>query len=186
MTLNRRSGIRILGTAVLGVGLSASSASAKTGELASEPVTPLPRAAMLADNVVVTPGNGGPAAAPAFVPAASSTTVNTAPAGQPVDAAPRRTTVVQEQDHNYVATVAVSAIMGAVLGAVVGGAIYYLGNRDHADRIGYWAAGGVLVGAGVGIVQVAVQESRADEAVASRFPTDPAPTFRLALLDTRF
>ncbi len=39
----------------------------------------------------------------------------------------------------------------------------------------------MVVGAGVGLVQVVVQESRADEAVSSRFPTEPAPTRRLAL-----
>jgi hypothetical protein len=86
------------------------------------------------------------------------------------------------------ATVAVSAIMGAVAGALVGGAIYYLrDNQTHPQRIGYWAAGGVLVGTGVGLVNVMVEENRADQAVASsHLPTDPAPTYRLALLNGRF
>jgi hypothetical protein len=99
---------------------------------------------------------------------------------------PRRTTVIEESPHNYMSTIAISAIMGAVAGVLVGGAIYYLGAREHADRIGYWAAGGVLVGTGVGITQVVVENNRAGAAVSTRFPTDPAPTYRLALVTLRF
>lgn len=164
--------------------MSSSAAFAKTArDLA--PVAPLPKATLLADSVVVTPQNT-PAPAPVAQPVA------VAPVAVPVAAAPvqepaRRTTVVHEDTpHNYMTTIAVSAIMGAVLGALVGGSIYYLGSQDHAARIGYWAAGGVLLGTGVGLTQVVVQENRADAAVASRFSTDPAPTYRLALLNLRF
>jgi hypothetical protein len=84
-------------------------------------------------------------------------------------------------------TIAVSALMGAVAGALAGGAIYYLGDQNHAERIGYWAAGGVLVGTGVGLTQIMVQESRASQATAMNRPSsDPAPTFRLALYRTQF
>jgi len=47
------------------------------------------------------------------------------------------------------------------------------------------AAGGVLVGTGVGVMQVVVQENRVSNAVA-RLPSDPAPTYRLALLRLKF
>jgi hypothetical protein len=170
---------------VLMVALTSSSAFAKaTGD--GPPVVPLPKASLLADSVVVTPqGQSAPAAqpvapvAPAAVPVAAAPVVEEAPT--------HRTTVVHEDSpHNYMSTVAVSAIMGAVLGVLVGGSIYYLGSQDHAARIGYWAAGGVLVGTAVGLTQVVVQENRADAAVASRFSTDPAPTYRLALLNLRF
>jgi hypothetical protein len=167
---------------VLMLVMSSSAAFAKTA-LDVAPVAPLPKATLLADSVVVTPQNA-PASAPAAQPVA--------PAAVPVAAAPveepgRRTTVVHEDTpHNYMGTIAVSAIMGAVLGALVGGSIYYLGNQDHAARIGYWAAGGVLLGTGVGLTQVLVQENRADAAVASRFSTDPAPIYRVALLNLRF
>ena len=64
---------------------------------------------------------------------------------------------------------------------------YFLSdNQTHPARIGYWAAGGVLVGTGVGIVQVVVQENRAEQAVSRNFDTDPAPTFRLALFRKSF
>ena len=166
---------------VSAVMLVGSSAFANTGREVA-PVVPLPKASLLADSVVVTPQNQ---AAPA------PQQVQAAPA--PVAAAPvmvepaRRTTVVHEDSpHNYMTTIAVSAIMGAVAGALVGGAIYYLGNQEHAARIGYWAGGGVLVGTAVGLTQVIVQENRADVAVASRFSTDPATTYRLALMNLHF
>jgi hypothetical protein len=171
---------------VVSVSMLASSGSAALAKAGSDaaPVVPLPKASLLADSVVVTPQSSSPPAAqpvtpvaPAALPAAAAT----------VEEAPRRTTVVHEDaPHNYMSTIAVSAIMGAVVGALVGGSIYYLGSQDHASRIGYWAAGGVLLGTAVGVTQLVVQENRADAAVASRFPTDPAPTYRLALLKLRF
>jgi len=75
--------------------------------------------------------------------------------------------------------------MGGLAGGLVGGAVYYLGDRNDAINIAYWAAGGVLVGTGVGVMQVVVQENRVSNAVA-RLPSDPAPTYRLALLRLKF
>ena len=66
------------------------------------------------------------------------------------------------------------------------GMIFLADNQDHAGRIGIWAAGGVLVGTGVGIVQVAADESRANTAVSQVWSPDPAPTYRLALFRTHF
>ncbi len=175
--------VNLVVVSVVMLGVSSSVAFANTGREVA-PVVPLPKASLLADSVVVTPQNQ---------PAPAPQQVQVAPATVPVAAAPvvvepaRRTTVVHEDSpHNYMTTIAVSAIMGAVVGALVGGAIYYLGNQDHAARIGYWAGGGVLVGTAVGLTQVIVQENRADVAVASRFSTDPAPTYRLALMNLRF
>jgi hypothetical protein len=140
-----------------------------------------PRA--FADSVVVQPA--APAAAPA--PAAGAPVVVQQPA-QPVATAP----VAVEQDtrkavvhadvtppHNYMATIAGSAFLGAATGALIGGAIYFLGDQNHPYNIAYWAAGGVLVGTGVGLAQIVVQESRASQATALQ--SDPAPTLRLAL-----
>jgi hypothetical protein len=140
-------------------------------------------------DVVVT-GNTPPPAQPAPVvvqpqqqPATNTTVV------QPVESAPARrttTTVVERENRNYMSTIFVSALMGGLAGVLVGGALYFLvDDQTHAPRIGYWAAGGVLVGTGVGLAQVMVQESRADRAV-SMLPSDPAPTFRLALFRTTF
>ncbi len=81
-------------------------------------------------------------------------------------------------------TIAGGAFMGGAAGALIGGAIYFLGNQNHPDNIAYWAAGGVLVGTGVGITQIMVQESRVSQATAQS--SDPAPTLRLALYQTRF
>jgi hypothetical protein len=161
---------------VLGSVLLSSVAFAKTSPDVA-PIVPLPKASRIADSVVVTPQGNAPAAAPvapAAVPVAAA----------PVEEVPARQTTVVREDHNYMATIAVSAIMGAVAGALIGGAIYYLGNQEHAARIGYWAGGGVLVGAAVGVTQVMV-ESRTDT-VATRFQTDPVPTRRLALLKLNF
>ena len=138
-----------------------------------------------ADNVVV----GTPAATPA----------QTAPAPvvvQPVQPAPAQPVVVDEPSHkavvradvtpphSYMGTIAGGAVLGALTGVLIGGAIYYLGDQTHPYNIAYWAAGGVLVGTGVGLTQIMVQESRASRATA--MSSDPAPTLRLALYQTRF
>lgn len=178
--------INLLGISVLAVALTSSAAFAKT-DAGSRPVSPLPKAGALADNVVVTP-NGQTAPAPAPAP----TSVNVQPAPQPVEAVPavaptQRTVVTEDKPHNYMATITVSALMGAVAGVLIGGAIYYIDTpREHPERIGYWAAGGVLVGTGIGIINVVTDESRAERAVSQHLPTDPVPTYRVSLLQTHF
>ena len=141
----------------------------------------------LADSVVVQPA---PAAAPAPAPGAPVVVQPTqqAPATPvAVDTEPSRKAVVHADvspPHNYMATIAGSAFFGGLAGALVGGAIYYLGDQTHAANIAYWAAGGVLVGTGVGFTQIMVQESRASQATALQ--SDPARTYRLALYTARF
>lgn len=175
-------------TAVVALMMSASPASAgevvtgKTGRLTLRPSTML-----LADSVVVTPAQGAPAQ-----PAAAATATTQAPPAQQtaVVESPRANKVVHtevEPNRNYMGTLAVSALMGGLVGVLVGGSIYYLGDREDAQNIGYWAAGGVLLGTGVGVVQIMVQEGRASNATAlNKLPSDPAPTFRLALFRTTF
>ena len=131
--------------------------------------------------------------APAAQPAQNTTTVVPTAPVQPVAAEPQAPPVRKEvhedvsPPHNAMATIAVSALMGGLAGLLVGGAIYYLNDhQEHATRIGYWAAGGVLVGAGVGVVQVIADESRASQAVSSIWSPDPAPTYRLALFTKHF
>ena len=172
---------KILGMAVLMTMVGTSVAFAKP-VTESAPIVPVPKAALLADNVVVTPGQAPPVTNP------PATSVQVQPAAvEPVDTTPRRTTVVHEEpNRNYMGTIAVSALMGGVAGALVGGAIYYLGDQEHAQNIAYWAAGGVLVGTGVGLVQVMTQETRINNATAMHLPTDPAPTYRLALARVAF
>lgn len=135
----------------------------------------------VADNVVVTPQPGMPA-----TQAAPVQPVAAAPVA--VDPGPRKVVHAEvASSHNYMTTIAVSALMGGLVGGLVGGAVYYLGDRNHAVNIAYWAAGGVLVGTGVGIMQLVVQENRVSEATTLRkLPSDPAPTLRLALYRTRF
>jgi hypothetical protein len=183
--------IKVLGVSVVAVALTGSAAFAKvTDQSTAGAVSPLPKAATLADNVVVTP-SGQAAPAPAPAPGA---TVNVQPVQpvQPVQEAPvvvppQRTVVTQENPHNYVATVFVSALLGGLAGALIGGAIYYLDTpREHPYNIGYWAAGGVLVGTGIGVINIVADESRAERAVSSRLPSDPAPTFKMALVNASF
>jgi hypothetical protein len=112
-----------------------------------------------------------------------------APAPAPVVETPpaRHSTVIEHEPHSYVGTVFVSALMGGLAGVLIGGSIYYLAdNRTNSQRILYWGAGGVLVGAGVGVLQAVSEESRLDRAAAMHLPTDPAPTYRLALYQLRF
>ncbi len=136
------------------------------------------------DVEIVNPSTGQPAPA-APTPVAVQPVQEQAPV-----AAPQTQRVVHEDvqpPHNVMTTITVSALMGGIAGLLVGGAIYYLAdNQEHAARIGIWAAGGVLVGTGVGIVQVAADESRASTAVSQLWAPDPARTYRLALFRTSF
>jgi len=146
----------------------------ETGNVGGTPerVQPL----LLADIVV----NGNPAPAPAAP-------VVQQPVQPVVEAPSHQTTVVEHESHNYMSTIALSALMGGVAGVLVGGAIYYLSdNQNHGRRIAYWAAGGVLVGTAVGFTQIAVEESRLDRSTATNLPADPATTYRLALYQLHF
>jgi predicted lipid-binding transport protein (Tim44 family) len=134
----------------------------------------------LADVVVQQPSQPAPQAPPAPQPAPTATATT-------VQAPPARNAYVEQRQHSYMGTIAISALAGGLAGALVGGSLYFLADdQHHAARIGYWAAGGVLVGTTVGIIELAVEESRADRAVATHLPKDPAPTLRLALYQTRF
>jgi hypothetical protein len=172
--------VLVMGTAPMALAKSA----VDEARPASQPISPLPKASTLADNVVVTPSGQTAPAQPVYS--------QPAPAPQPVPVVdePRRRSEVHADvspPRNYAATIAVSALMGGVAGALIGGAIYYLDNQNHPYNVVYWAAGGVLVGTGVGLMQIMVQESRASEATAvNRLPSDPAPTFRLALYRVNF
>lgn len=182
MKITKVAGIAML---VVGVGLTSSAVNAKTTDRGV--VTPLPKAITLADNVVVTPQGTTPAPAPS-----STTTVVPSQPVQPVvvePAAPapaRHTVHTEHQPKPFMSTIALSAFMGALAGGLVGGAIYFLDDQENPERIGYWAAGGVLVGTGIGIINVVSDENRAERAVSSRLPRDPVPTYRVSLLQTRF
>ena len=138
------------------------------------------------DVEIVNPSTGQAAPAPAAVAPVQPVPVQE----QAPVAAPRSQKVVHEDvspPRNVMTTITVSALMGGIAGLLVGGAIYYLAdNQEHAARIGLWAAGGVLVGTGVGIAQVAADESRASTAVSQVWSQDPARTYRLALFRTSF
>ena len=107
-----------------------------------------------ADNVIVGSQPAAPAQAttqPApVVVQPSQTTVQPA---QPVIDEPSHRSVVRADvspPHSYMGTIAGGAFLGAAAGALIGGAIYFLGDQNHPVNIAYWAAGGVLVGTGVG------------------------------------
>jgi hypothetical protein len=97
------------------------------------------------------------------------------------------TVVTESNTGNYVATVAGSALAGGLVGALIGGAVFWIDDEDQDwTDLGYWAAGGVLLGAGAGVVQVVVQESRASKAVAERRLRLPGRGFRVAVAEGRF
>ena len=177
---------KTLGMAFLGAVLISSTAFAKTTDRGV--VTPLPKAITVADNVVVTPqGTPAPAPAPAqnttVVPAPPAQNVNVEPAASPA----RNTVHTEHEPKPFMSTIVWSAFLGGLGGALIGGAVYFLDDQQNPERIGYWAAGGVLVGTAVGIVNVATDESRAERAVSSRtMPRDPVPTYRVSLLQGRF
>ena len=180
--------INLLGISVVAVALGGSTAFAKVAEPSKAPaasgvVTPLPSERTVADNVVVTPQGQTTSPQPVQVQPAP---VEVQPVQQ-VPVQPQRTYVTEDRPHNYMSTIAVSALMGAVAGALIGGAVYFLDTpRSHPEHVGYWAAGGVLVGTGVGLINILTDESRADRAAGAQLQRDPVPTYRLSLLQTRF
>lgn len=138
-------------------------------------------------DVVVTGSSQQPAAPAQPAPVVVQPAPVVAQPAQPVIDEPAHRSVVRADvspPHSYMGTIAGSALLGGVAGVLIGGSIYYLGNQTHPAYIGYWAAGGVLVGTGVGLMQIMVQESRVSQATAMQ--SDPAPTLRLALYQTRF
>jgi hypothetical protein len=164
-----------------------SSATTTASTTGTSPIQPLPRA-ILADNVVVTPSpeptQAQPTPAPVAVPAAVAPAV---PVAQPETTRHKEVRAEVSSSPNYMSTIAVSALMGGVAGLLVGGALHYIDSGEAWRNVGYWAAGGVLVGAGVGVVQLVVQENRVSEATALKhLPSDPAPTYRLALMRLEF
>ena len=175
--------IKLLGLSVMAVALSASASFAKAVD-DSKPVAPLPAERTLADNVVVTPqGTSGPSAAQPVQPVQQVQPVQPV---QTVPVAPQRTVVTENKPTNYMATIAGSALLGGVAGALIGGAIYLLDDQEHPYNIAYWAGGGILVGTGIGVINVVANENRAERAVGTRFEKDPVPTYRLSLLKTTF
>ena len=87
-----------------------------------------------------------------------------------------RADVEADTPGNWVGTLALSALGGGLVGALVGTSIYLLERPDgDAINISYWTAGGVLLGVGVGIVQIAVQEDRVSDAVGQRVLDDSKP-----------
>jgi len=143
-------------------------------------VAPMVPPLRLAEVEVVNSNPATPAAPAAAPVAAAPAPVVAAPVVEP------RHEVVHHHEGSYMGTIALNALFGALAGGLVGGAIYYLSdNQNHAQRIAYWAAGGVLVGVGVGIIQIAADD-RTESVAMSKLPHDPAPTYRLALLTTRF
>jgi hypothetical protein len=191
--------ILALGLLTMAMAVGPSVAFAKTTEGDAPGVTPAAARAerLVADSVVVTPQGAPTAQAAPAQPSATATAVTPAPANATAvapapavvgDTGPRRVVHTEVQpNHNYMSTIALSALMGGVAGGLVGGAVYYLGDQHNAVNVAYWAAGGVLVGTGVGLVQLMVQENRVSEATALRkLPSDPAPTVRLALYRMHF
>jgi hypothetical protein len=102
-------------------------------------------------------------------PAPQQVQVQPAPQQVQVQPAPVTSKQVVTDTHSpsFMATIAKNTFYGAVAGALVGGAIYFI-DRDsmRAASIGYWAAGGALVGVGVGAIEVATREDRNERAVS--------------------
>jgi hypothetical protein len=131
---------------------------------------------------------GVPQLAPPFArPAPARVALQTAAREAAARTACANTVVTESNTGNYVATVAGSALAGGLVGVLIGAAVFWIDGDDQDwTDLGYWAAGGVLLGAGAGVVQVVVQESRANEAVSERRWRQPGRGLRLALVQRRF
>jgi hypothetical protein len=108
---------------------------------------------------------------PAPVAAAPATTVVQAPPSQVQLQQPTPVTskqvVTETHEENFMGTIAKNTLYGAVAGALVGGAVYFIARDDvRPVTVAYWASGGALVGAAVGIVEVSTREERNERAVS--------------------
>jgi hypothetical protein len=176
--------IKTLGLSVMVVAMSASASFAKVVDESKGVVQPIAAERTLADNVVVTPqGTSSPSAVQPVQPVQQVQPVQPV---QTVPVAPQRTVVTETKPSNYMATIAVSALLGGVAGALIGGAVYLLDDQQDARNIAYWTGGGILVGTGVGVINVLADENRAERAVGTRFDKDPVPTYRLSLVKMSF
>jgi hypothetical protein len=142
-------GVMVVAVAVLFGGASGAYAQSQTTETTSTTVTAPP-----APQPVVTQ----PAPAPVVVQPAPS-----------APAAPSKSKQVITETHseNYMLTIAKSVFFGAVAGALVGTAVYFIDHENHPRNIAYWGAGGAVAGGVVGLVQIAVNENRTEQAVSS-------------------
>jgi hypothetical protein len=75
--------------------------------------------------------------------------------------------VTETHSENFMGTIAKNVFFGAIAGGLVGGAIYFI-DRDNIRpvTVAYWASGGALVGAAVGIVELSMREDRNERAVS--------------------
>jgi hypothetical protein len=113
--------------------------------------------------------NPTPAPAPVVAQPVQTAPVQAAPVAQaPATSSKETRTVTEERDQgSFMGTVAKDTLYGALTGVVVGGAIYFISGQDTRPvTVAYWAAGGALVGAGVGLVEVMVRQNRREEAVS--------------------
>ena len=127
---------------------------------------------------------------------AAATTVVQAPAAQPAAPAPapgpttttNKSVTTDTHSDNFMGTIAKNTLYGAVAGGLVGGAVYFLARDTFSPMtVAYWGAGGALVGAAVGIVEVSTRESRNERAVASVLGGKRAEiAFVPRLVDVRF
>jgi hypothetical protein len=97
-----------------------------------------------------------------------SVQVQQAPAPAPAPSSTSSKQVVTEtHSENFMGTIAKNTLFGAVAGTLVGGAIYFINRDDIEPRsIAYWASGGALVGAAVGVVELTMREDRNERAVS--------------------
>jgi hypothetical protein len=118
------------------------------------------------ESTTTTTNTPPPPAAPVVqVPAAPQPVVvqPTAPAA-PVK---QKQVVTETHSENYMLTMAKSIFFGALAGGLVGTAVYFLDHETHPRNIAYWGAGGAVLGGAVGLIQIAVNENRTEQAVSS-------------------
>jgi hypothetical protein len=141
-------GVMVVAVAVLFGGASGAYAQSQTTETTSTTVTAPP-----APQPVVTQ----PAPAPVVVQ----------PAPSPAAPSKSKQVITETHSENYMLTIAKSVFFGAVAGALVGTAVYFIDHENHPRNIAYWGAGGAVAGGVVGLVQIAVNENRTEQAVSS-------------------
>jgi hypothetical protein len=87
----------------------------------------------------------------------------------------------------FMGTVARNTFAGALAGFLVGGAIWLLDTPRHdAQNVGYWTAGGALVGAALGVVQLLADENPRARLGDRYAAAGPSPAFIVPALSLKY
>lgn len=89
--------------------------------------------------------------------------------------------------HTFMGTVARNALGGALAGLLIGTAVWLLDTPRHdTQNIGFWTAGGALVGAVIGVAQLMGDENPSARLGDRYATTGPATAYLVPALSVKY